>query len=220
MWVVVADALLILALLNHACYAADKTNRAILSFLAIIPLAQLISFAIPLADVSIIAMIQSVLLITMLAAVRLTGLSWTALYVDPHPVPAQYLIALSGIPLGAAAFVLLKPGTAGVELPPGVALVTSAAVVGFAGVLDELLFRSMLQATLRGALGRAGIVLSTLLFVSTYLGSASWPALGFITVVAVYFALCVVRTRSVLGVAAAHGLLNVGWQVIWPLLWR
>jgi CAAX protease family protein len=74
----------------------------------------------------------------------------------------------------------------------------------------------VLQEALTAVLGRAGVLWSTLVFVVAYLGVRPAAYVVFIGAVGLAFAWLVERTGSLLGVAVAHGLLNVGLIVVWP----
>ena len=92
----------------------------------------------------------------------------------------------------------------------------AAAVFVFAGVLEELLFRGLVQATMAPLLGPWAILVANGLFTATYLGAASG---GYAATMAVFGLGCgwwVRRTGSLAGAAVGHGLFAAGILVLWP----
>jgi membrane protease YdiL (CAAX protease family) len=125
-------------------------------------------------------------------------------------------VALSGIPLGLLAYFLADPP----EFPRGVGMVLAVPVVFvFAGVLEELLFRGLVQRVLTGRFGTAGVVLADLLFVAAYLPTRDVGLILVMAVAGLGFGFHVRRTGGLASVAVAHGLLAAGALVVWPALW-
>jgi membrane protease YdiL (CAAX protease family) len=124
----------------------------------------------------------------------------------------QVLIALTGPLLGLAA---LQTG-----LPENPLLGTPGQVVGagvilgvFGGMLEELLFRGIVQGVLGRVSGNYALISSNLLFVAFYLGSGRVAYVLVVGLAGLYFGWCAKRTRSVVGVAVAHALMNVAMLV-------
>ncbi len=134
------------------------------------------------------------------------------------PVPRWWAIAvvLSGLPLGGAAYLLLPVPV--FEDPPAPGTIAVRALVTFlvAGVLEELLFRGLVQRTLAPAFGGWAVVLADILFVAAYLPVRDPGVLAFMAVFGLAAGEWVRRTRLVTPVAIAHGLVAAGALVIWP----
>ena len=82
-----------------------------------------------------------------------------------------------------------------------------------------MIFRGILQTTGTKAFGAwRGIVYVSLLFGALHIGHLSVVDVVFVTAVALYFAVIVHRTRSLLGVSIAHGITNFMLFVVLPLL--
>jgi membrane protease YdiL (CAAX protease family) len=94
-------------------------------------------------------------------------------------------------------------------------------VAVFTGIVEELIFRGVVQAATGQVFGgRTGVLLSSILFSSLYLSSLSPSYFLLVSLAGLYFGYCAYTTRSLGGVAVAHGLMNIGLIVIWPLLNR
>ncbi len=130
-----------------------------------------------------------------------------------HPTWDAVVVALSGIPLGLAVHVVL-------DLPPadGLPVAVAAPVVFvFVGVLEELLYRGLVQPALTGPFGTAGVVLADLLFATAYLPNQEAELVLVVAVLGLGAGLYVRRTGNVAAVAVAHGLLAAGALVVWPV---
>ncbi len=135
------------------------------------------------------------------------------------PVPASAVaVALAGVPLGWVAHAFLP-------LPafddPDAALTIAVGVPVtflFAGVLEELLFRGLVQRTLERPFGVRAVVLADVLFVAAYLPTGDPGVLAFMAVLGLAFGEYVRRTRLVAPVAIAHGLLAAGALVVFPVI--
>ena len=130
----------------------------------------------------------------------------------------QFGVALTGIPLGAAEFLILRPTAWIADY--------SAASFGFAvlaialatGLAEELIFRGILQKSASAFAGpTSGILYVTGVFAVLHLGSAAPVDVAFAFLVGLFFAWIVFRTGSLFGVVAAHTLINVMLYLVVPL---
>jgi len=231
------DAVVLLAIANHlvalrpeaAAYSPDEAGAPddVLRALALVAILRLTSLALPLGDVPeaywpLIAGVPPAVA--------------TVLATTPHPLrevlrpaPAQLgriarasrwelqLGLLAGVLLGLLGYAVIQPPPLATTASWPRLVAASIGVVLFAGVLEEVIFRGLLQSALRRALGRAGVLVGCGLFAAVYLGTDSFAAIAFFAVVGLVFALQVERTRSLLAVAVAHGVLSLGLLVVWPL---
>jgi len=123
------------------------------------------------------------------------------------------LVALSGIPLGLGVYALVDPPRAG-----GVPAVAAAPLVFvFAGVLEELLYRGLLQPALSRTPQLTGVLLADLLFTAAYLPTRDVGLVAVMAVLGLAAGLYVRRTGGLVAVAVAHGLLAAGALALWPV---
>lgn len=192
----------------------------VLLVLPLIPLLRILSLTMAVEEVPEIyryAIVGAPLLLTSVLLSRLTGLVSIVRSLSWRAVGLQGLVALTGIPLSLLAFLIVRPDPLVDGWNWGPLLAGSAILFVFTGVTEELIFRGLLQNALVGILGRAALVWGSLLFVAAYLGALPAGYVVFVAAFGLAFAWLVDRTRSLLGVAIAHGLLNIGMLLVWPL---
>jgi membrane protease YdiL (CAAX protease family) len=127
-------------------------------------------------------------------------------------------IALAGIPLGLVGYLAAAPEEIAGGAEPKRLVVGSLVLLVFVGFTEELLFRGLLQRVLRELFGRAGLPLAAGAYAFCYAGSLSWPYVAFAAATGLFFGSCVARTRGLVGVCVAHGLLAIGAVLVWPLV--
>jgi uncharacterized protein len=130
----------------------------------------------------------------------------------------QLLVALSGIVLGYDEYLIIH--SAPIARPPSWALVliTAPIMLMFAALLEELLFRGLMQRLIRDVHGVFGSVFTAILFALLHVASLTPLNLLFAFVIGLYFSFVVARTRSIVGVVLAHGLWSISLYLVFPLL--
>jgi membrane protease YdiL (CAAX protease family) len=125
-------------------------------------------------------------------------------------------IAALGVPVGLVGYVLLDP--APLLAHPAAASYAGmlAILLVFGGMLEELIFRGLVQSTAIQVFGGAGaaVVFTALLSTALYWGSGSIPYLLLMAFVGCGFGLALLRGASLWGVAASHGLMLVTMAVL------
>jgi len=215
------DAVLIPVLLSHYALTPEKPHRRLLAALALIPLLDLLSFAMPIRLVPQIywyALVGAPLLIAAALTARLLALSWSDIGLRLRRWPWQILIGASGLPLGLVAFLILQPKPLfAAPTWPGMAI-SAVILVVFAALTEEIVFRGVLQTTAEDTLGPLSVLYSSTLFAIAYVGSLSLAYVLFMQLVGLLFGWCFRRTGSIWGTTLAHSLLNIGLIVVWPYL--
>lgn len=146
------------------------------------------------------------------------GLSRRQLGLTPGRLGHQLAVALLGLPLAVAGYLLPRPsyleaGMSGFEF-----WVLALLLLLATGPAEEFLFRGVVQSTAQPVLGRWGMVYASGLFalLQTAAGGAAQGIYWFL--VGLAFAWLVARTGSLLGVGLAHGLASAGIYLVIPLL--
>ena len=218
----VCYAILVIALLSHTALAQSARYGRALPVLALIPLLRILSLTVPATRVPQVywpAMVGIPLFIGVALVIRLVGFSRATLGLGARPWLPQLLIALSGLPLGLAAFFILRPKPLWPTPDLGELALGALILLIFAGLLEEIIFRGMLLQVAGESLGRAGVFYSSALFAAMYLGSLSAGYVVFMGLVGLFFGWCVNRTSSIWGVILAHSLLSIGMVLVWPYVW-
>ncbi len=216
-------ALILVALFNHVAFRGQEAHREILPILSLAPLLRLLSVTMPVREIPVLywyVLIGVPLLIAAALTARLLGVSRASLGLRLPALWSQTLIALTGVPLGMAAFELGRPHPAiPVFNPLNLALAAGILFV-FVGFVEELVFRGLLQRALVALFGGRGLLWSAALFMAMYAGSLSPVYILFMGLVGFLFGWCVYRTRSLWGVILAHGALATGMFCVWPFVLR
>jgi membrane protease YdiL (CAAX protease family) len=203
-----ADGAILLVLLAHYVMGGATDGR-VFAALGLLPLLRLSGLALATENHILFLVVSGtpVLLAGVLAArgLELPG----ALALFDIRKRSQWHVALAAALAAviAAPFVHVMP----VARPHSVLAwaVAGLVVFVFVGLLEELLFRGVIQGALDPMLGAWSIPVADLLFAAAYLDSGS-P--GFTAGMAVFGMACgwwVRRTRSLAGAAVAHGLVAV-----------
>lgn len=217
--------LLLLGLLGLAArWWWHPIHRMLLAFV-VSPLIRIMSLSLPLAGLPFI----SWLLITSIPLFAAVAVTMQVLQLSRHdvglmlrpgwaPLRAEILIALSGIPLGFLEWFILRP-------PPlmeglNLAQVWFPVVVIFisTGLMEELVFRGIMQKTSQELLGAIAIPLVALIFAILHIGYQSWSDFFFVFGVSLFYGWAVQRTGSILGVTISHGLINSMLFIVLPTL--
>ena len=207
-----AHAVILLVLLLRWVWAGEE---AIL-VLAIIPMARIASLALTPKHSGLTAYVVTALPAAIpvvwamrnspaTSARRRTRVTWHAV-----------VVMLTGLLAGLTAHLFLDLP----RLPNAHSLrvVTVGAVVVFlcAGVVEELLFRGLLQGALEGQFGGWAIVLADVVFAAMYLPTRDTAALAALAAFGLFWGWYVRRTGGLAAVAIAHGLMAAGALVVWP----
>jgi uncharacterized protein len=120
------------------------------------------------------------------------------------------VVGFSGIFIGFGEFALLGPtSTFGITEPSKLIAAAAILLIG-TGLVEELIFRGILQATAIRVL-RVGpaIVFVSALFALMHMGHGSVLNVVYLFAISVYFGIVRYRTGSLLGVVIAHTLANI-----------
>jgi membrane protease YdiL (CAAX protease family) len=138
-------------------------------------------------------------LLTMPAA----GIGWTTV--------------LGGLVLGLGAYLLGAPALASSDDPVG-RILLAVAVAASAALVEEIVFRGLVQSTLQRLAGRVGALAAAGLFAFSYISFGSASLVLLMALAGLLFSHSVARS-GVLGAAlAGHVLLATGAAVVWPVL--
>jgi membrane protease YdiL (CAAX protease family) len=211
-------AVLVVALLAHPVLAGDA-RLDLLVAVALVPLAAILAVAMPIEEVPRTlwpALVGVPVLLGIVLAARRLRLGRAALGVTPTGLrPLAWALA-AGIPLGLVVYLVLRPARIEAGLGPAAVAGAALAVGVFAGALEELLLRGLVQPLLVGAVGARGIPWTAGLSAALYAGTRSVPVVlvaGGLSLVAGGVAR---RSGTIAAVALAHGTLAAGALVVWP----
>jgi membrane protease YdiL (CAAX protease family) len=221
-------AALILVIVNHQMLAApdrtrvpDRSGRgdarleAALAALALVPLLRLLAPMAALTNVSDLGRYVVIGTPVLFAAAAVVG--WRTLRKAARFGLVDALVATIGAALSYPLYLLARPEplvASGLFRGFGAAI----ALLVCSGAMEELVFRGAVQGGLTPVFPRLAVALSTVLFAGAYASVRPVSYAAAVSVFGLFAGLVVHRTRSLTGVALAHGLLNVGALLVWPLL--
>jgi membrane protease YdiL (CAAX protease family) len=212
------DGAILLVLLNASVLGLVRPASLLAPTLALVPLLRILSVALPLRQVPQLAWYPLVgvpMLVAIALAAGTVGITRPAARLGRAGVPVQLVVGLAGVPLGAAAYAILRPPAIVAFTWPKVVLAALVLLV-FAALVEELIFRRLLQDVVLRLFGLPGLLLSSGLYGAVYAGSLSVEFAAFMGGVGLLFALAARWTGALWGVVAAHTLLTVGLLVVWP----
>jgi len=216
----VLNSILLVVLVDHFVIGSrvEGATRLLPAF-ALVPLLQLASLALAVRSplVSLCAAGVPVLLATLLAA-REAGIVPLVRMSDLRRAD-QWAPALAAFPLGAAGVLLLGSHPLERGASPALVVAGCVAVFIFSGVLEELVFRGVIQGVLE-SLGPASVPFASILFAAMYFASGSVAVVLAAAAGGALAGWWKRQSGSVAGVALAHGVLAAGYLVLWPALLR
>jgi membrane protease YdiL (CAAX protease family) len=220
---VVLHASILLLIPIHFAFAQQRNSpyAPLILTLALAPLVRLMSLTLPLARLPFVTwyiIIAIPLFAAAFAVSRALGLTWAqvGLTIRLRDLPRQSLIALTGMGLGVIEFLILHPAAL---VPDGnLALVGATALILLVGtgILEEVIFRGVMQHVALKALGARGLIYVSLIFAALHIGYLSIVDLIFVFCVGMFFGWLVRCTGSILGVVIAHGLTNTFLYLVMP----
>lgn len=202
------DGAVLLVLLVHYVVSSRREAKA-LAALALVPVLRLSSFGLATRDHLAFLVISGVpVLLAVVLAARALELPGV-LALPEFRLRSQWHMAVAvGIAAALVAPALDVAPVVHPQSPAGVALAALVVFV-FVGLLEELVFRGLIQGALEPLFGVWSVATADLLFGATYLDSGS---AAYTIGMAAFGLACgwwVRRTRSVAGAAVAHGAVAV-----------
>ncbi|HVP21537.1 MAG TPA: type II CAAX endopeptidase family protein [Anaerolineaceae bacterium] len=200
---------------------STTTQRRFLMCLALAPIIRLCSLSLPLPNFPFIYWYMVVgipLLIAAFFTARVGRMSRGMIGLTLRKWPLQLIAGLVGFGFGYVEYLILHPEPLVSKFDFVQILLPSFILLFFTGFLEELIFRGLMQYAALRSLGRVGFFYVALVFSVLHFGYHSVLNVLFVLGVALIFGWFSYSTGSILGVALAHGLTNIGLFLIFPFL--
>ncbi len=205
--------IILFILMVHAAITWDRPMHRFLLGLAFVPLIRIISLSLPMADIPLIFwyLIVSVpLFAAAYVAVRTLGLRPAVKALKGRNLLPQLAFGLTGLLFGYIEYRILQPDPLIIIYTWERLLIAVLILMISTGLLEEVIFRGIMQQTSIEQLGRLfGIIYVALLFAMLHIGYRSLLDVIFVLVIGLIFGLFVARTGSLLGVTISHSLTNI-----------
>ena len=205
-------AFILFVLFLHSSLAPNKKFRNLLNSMMILPLIRIISLSMPIMKIPQLywfIIIAIPLLAASYTLTKIQNLGRKDVGLNLNRPITQFLIALTGIPLGYIEFQILHPKALIPTLTlPYLILGFIVMLIG-TGFAEEILFRGIIQKNSEELLGAfIGLIYTALLFAIFHIGWKSIRDLILVLSVAIFYGYIYQRTRSIIGVTFSHGLSN------------
>jgi membrane protease YdiL (CAAX protease family) len=204
---------LLILVVNFSYFSKKRLIRRIYLAFTLLPLLRILSLAMPIQQVPPIFQYIFTGLPLFLSAIIIisaNGLPAFRLNLSALEWVYQIIIGASGIPLGLIAALTLTP-------PPSLINNTNLVWIFllwvvftlFGAVMEEIIFRGLLQKALSYTFGTASILLTSLLYASMFMGTLSPGYILFYGLTGLLFSIWVQVSDSLAGVIVAHSLMNI-----------
>jgi len=211
--------IIFLSLLIPSALSSEKSSH-FFQALSLAPLIRIISLSLPLAHFQPYAwyMVASVpVFLATLALMRVQGLGFREVGLRLSKPLQQGAVALTGIPFGAVEYFILRPQPLAGGLPLEILALLAIGLVISTGLVEELVFRGVMQQNAVYALGeKGGLACVAALFSALHIGWLSLLDILFVLDVGLFFGYVALKTGSILGVSLSHGITNVFLFLVMP----
>jgi len=212
--------LLLAALLMHSAFTPTRQEQRLYLTLSFAPLIRLVSLTLPLQNVPTMYwyfIIGVPLFMAFFLVIRYAGFTQRHIGLTWRKWFLQLLFGLLGIGLGYLEYLILAPQPMAASFSWQQLWVPALILFIFTGLLEELIFRGLMQAAFTSALGVFwGLVYVSLIFAILHIGYQSLLDVLFVFAVAIIFGVFTRLTGSILGVTIAHGLTNIFLFLVFP----
>ena len=218
---VLAQAVLLITLLALSMRQGPGSHQRLTLALALLPLVQILSLALPAAIIPILAWYLEIGLgafEAILLVMRRLDLTFRDVGVRRAPIGEVVAVGAIGAFLAVPAYLIAGP----VNLGQGGGFVglaiASAIVIVFIGVLEELLFRGLIQSAGTQLLSRGGVVVSVAATTLMYSASLNPRYVVFVALVATFFEIVARRSGSIAAPVAGHAALAWVQFIVLPMI--
>ncbi len=217
---IIYHVVILAALIVHSSLVEESVMRKLLLVLSLAPLTRIMSLSMPLAQVSLVywyLIIYPPLFLAAWVAMRRLNFRAREVGLNVNRLPLQLLVALSGVIFGVVEYLVLRPPEPLLsELTWGGVLLSIFAVGVATGVVEEFVFRGVIQRASMEALGRWGLPYVAFLFAILHLIHQSAVDIVLVFAIAMFFGWVVNKTGSLLGVTLSHSITNIILYLVLP----
>jgi len=222
---VILHSIILVLLLIHYSFIpirsfANRLKPLLLS-LTLAPLIRIISLSMPLWNFEFIywfIVIGIPLFITSFVVIRVLHLKLKDVNLRWENPFFTLSIALSGVIFGYIEYFILKPEPLISSLNLNEMIIPGLIIIICTGLLEELIFRGIIQNTAEKAFQNLALIFVPVLFAILHIGNRSIPHTFFVFGVGLFFSWAVKKTGSLIGVTLSHGIINITLYLIFPFI--
>jgi membrane protease YdiL (CAAX protease family) len=214
--------ILMILFIIQSVFIEDALKRNLVLAFSLIPMVRILSLLMPLGQLSLVyrfPLIYLPLLAATIAVMWVTGLKPADIGLTFKNWPYHTAGGLiSGMAVGTIEYLILRTSPLISSFTLKEFWVPALILFFTTGLVEELIFRGVLQKFSVALMGVWGIILISLIFAVLHMGFYSWGDVLFIFAVGLFFAAVVKRTGSLLGVILSHGTANVVLFLVAPFI--
>ncbi|WP_052376203.1 CPBP family glutamic-type intramembrane protease [Methanobacterium arcticum] len=219
-WGIILHVILISSLVINSTLTKSVKFSYLLQAMILLPLIRIMSLSIPVMELEPLYWL-ALMSVPVLAAVWMLMqgqcLSRKIVGLNSRNLILQLLVGLTGLGFGFVEYLILQPTALISNLSPVNVIFAGSIVIISTGLLEELVFRGIIQRNAENIMGKVwGIIFTSLLFVGFNISWNSPMDLLFIFGVSIFYGYIFQKTRSILGISVSHGICNVVLFIILP----
>jgi membrane protease YdiL (CAAX protease family)/LysM repeat protein len=217
---IILHSIILVTLILQGATTRQTSLRRLLLVLTLSPLIRILSISLPLRDRPLVdwyLIIGSLLFVGSFVTARITGISFRRMGFTWKGWPVQLAMGFVGVGLGITEYYILHPKPLLSGFDWGEFLYACFVLMVFTGLLEEFIFRGLVQEAAIEIMGRFGIFYGAVLFAVLHVGYLSVTDVLFVFAVGLLFGFIVQGTRSLLGVTVAHGMTNIVLYLVFPI---
>jgi uncharacterized protein len=220
---IIFHGIILLLLILHGSLVQRGILRRFLILISIAPLIRILSLSLPLQRIGLpliywYMVIGILLFLSAFLASRVTDLRGSRIGWSLGVWPMQLGIGLLGFGLGYMEYLILKPGPLAAYVTWADIATAALILMIFTGLLEEYIFRGLMQSATMQMMGRFGLIYIAVLFAVLHFGYHSVVDVVFVLLVGLLFGWLAWKTQSLFGVSLAHGIANISLYVIFPMV--
>lgn len=213
--------IVLVALIMHGALEQNIHHRRFLLTISLGPLIRLLSLSLPLAGRPLVDWyfgVGALLFVGAIVTTRLIDFDFRRIGFRWGKPFNQIMFGFIGIGLGWLEYVILRPEPLVEEFTLEAIWLPALILTVFTGLLEEMIFRGLIQEASLASYGRFGITYGALLFAVLHVGYGSFFDVVFVFAVAMLFGIYVQKTGSIFGVTLAHSWTNITLFLVFPFI--
>jgi hypothetical protein len=208
---------ILFGLILSSAVDSEEDRQRLWVALGLVPLIRIVSIVVPIIEISYIYWYIIIALPVFMGIYTISHklhYSLDDIGLNIRKPLYQLVTALVGIGLGAIDYFIIKPkplveGSFVQLIFPAIVLIICS------GLTEELAFRGIMQKA-ASVLGSFGWIFIAAVYALLQIGNGSVLQIFFIFGVAAYFGFVVIKTKSIVGVSIAHGLMSIMLLLVMP----
>ncbi len=220
---VIFQVIILFALVIHSTLRTDTPMGKMLLALTLAPMTRIASYSVPLLMgrpfVSYVLIYTPIAVATFLVMLRLK-MTPREVGFNFNRLSWQAVVAATGIAFGFMEYFVLRYDPLIPNLTWTNAWLPGLALLLTTGFVEEFIFRGVMQRATFQSLGKWNIVYVSFIFAIIHVIHVSFWDIVLVFVIALFFAWCVRKTGSLLGVILGHGITNGVLFLVAPFVFR